>query len=74
MYVGGGCLDASRELREFVDRTNIPVAQTLMGLGTFPEEDDRCLQVRAAYVTAALHCMQKHIVGRSLNRFVVGVN
>ena len=33
LYVGGGCLDAAPELRAFVERTGIPVAQTLMGLG-----------------------------------------
>jgi len=36
LYVGGGCLDASKELREFVEATGIPVAQTLKGLGAFP--------------------------------------
>jgi acetolactate synthase-1/2/3 large subunit len=51
LYVGGGCLDASQELREFVDRTDIPVAQTLMGLGTFPEEDERCLQMLGMHGT-----------------------
>lgn len=35
--MGGGALDAAPELREFVKRTGIPVAATLMGLGTFPE-------------------------------------
>ncbi len=45
LYVGGGCLDASEELRAFVARTNIPVAQTLMGLGTYPETDALALQV-----------------------------
>lgn len=37
LYVGGGCLDAAPELREFVARTGIPVAETLMGLGTYPQ-------------------------------------
>lgn len=45
LYVGGGCLDASRELREFVKKTGIPVASTLMGLGVFPDSDDLALQV-----------------------------
>lgn len=45
LYVGGGCLDASRELREFVQKTGIPVASTLMGLGVFPDSDDLALQV-----------------------------
>ena len=47
LYVGGGCLDASAELREFVQRTGIPVAATLMGLGAFPEDHDLALQVRS---------------------------
>ena len=45
LYVGGGCLDASAELREFVQRTGVPVAATLMGLGTFPEDHELALQV-----------------------------
>mmetsp|Transcript_10378 Transcript_10378/g.14166 ORF Transcript_10378/g.14166 Transcript_10378/m.14166 type:complete len:686 (-) Transcript_10378:238-2295(-) len=36
LYVGGGCLDAAPELRGFVERTGIPVCQTLMGLGVYP--------------------------------------
>lgn len=36
LYVGGGCLDAAKELAEFVELTGIPVTQTLMGLGAFP--------------------------------------
>ena len=46
LYVGGGCLDASAELREFVQRTGVPVAATLMGLGAFPEDHDLALQVK----------------------------
>ena len=45
LYVGGGCLDARKELREFVAKTGIPVASTLMGLGAFPDSDDLALQV-----------------------------
>ncbi len=39
IYCGGGIIsgDASEELREFVERTQIPVATTLMGIGCFPE-------------------------------------
>ena len=47
LYVGGGCLDASKELREFVRLTEIPVAQTLMGLGTYDATAPLALQVRA---------------------------
>uniref|UniRef100_A0A0C9S3D5 Acetolactate synthase n=1 Tax=Wollemia nobilis TaxID=56998 RepID=A0A0C9S3D5_9CONI len=51
LYVGGGCLNASPELREFVDLTGIPVASTLMGLGSFPSTDDRCLEMLGMHGT-----------------------
>ncbi|HEY5753417.1 MAG TPA: biosynthetic-type acetolactate synthase large subunit [Chthoniobacterales bacterium] len=39
IYCGGGIIsgEASAELFEFVERTQIPVATTLMGIGGFPE-------------------------------------
>jgi acetolactate synthase I/II/III large subunit len=39
IYCGGGVLsaEASEELCEFAERTQIPVATTLMGIGCFPE-------------------------------------
>jgi acetolactate synthase I/II/III large subunit len=39
LYVGGGIISAGahEELLSFVERTNIPVATTLMGVGAFPE-------------------------------------
>jgi len=39
IYCGGGVIsgEASAELMEFVERTQIPVATTLMGIGCFPE-------------------------------------
>jgi acetolactate synthase-1/2/3 large subunit len=41
IYAGGGVVsgDASQELREFVRKTKIPVALTVMGLGAFPATD-----------------------------------
>ncbi|MBE84865.1 MAG: acetolactate synthase, large subunit, biosynthetic type [Gemmatimonadetes bacterium] len=47
VYSGGGIItgEASGELREFVEKTQIPVAQTLMGLGAFPETDPLSLQM-----------------------------
>ena len=60
LYVGGGCLDCPDELRELVARTGIPVAQTLMGLGAFPESDPLALQVRVCILLAFLHI---HILG-----------
>ena len=40
IYCGGGiiCGNAAPELMEFVERTGIPVATTLMGIGCFPED------------------------------------
>ena len=39
LYVGGGIItgEASKELREFFELTQIPVVTTLMGCGAFPE-------------------------------------
>jgi acetolactate synthase-1/2/3 large subunit len=39
LYVGGGIIaaEAHAELLAFAERTNIPVATTLMGVGAFPE-------------------------------------
>jgi acetolactate synthase-1/2/3 large subunit len=39
LYVGGGIISghASDELREFAERTQIPVTTTIMGCGAFPE-------------------------------------
>ncbi|KAK9927884.1 hypothetical protein M0R45_025047 [Rubus argutus] len=53
LYVGGGCLNSSEELRRFVELTGIPVATTLMGLGTYPssDEDDLSLQMLGMHGT-----------------------
>ncbi|MDR0902622.1 MAG: biosynthetic-type acetolactate synthase large subunit [Opitutaceae bacterium] len=39
LYVGGGVISAGahKELRAFAEKTKIPVATTLMGVGAFPE-------------------------------------
>ena len=39
IYAGGGIIsaEAHHELRAFAEKTNIPVATTLMGIGAFPE-------------------------------------
>lgn len=51
IYCGGGCINASEELREFVELTGIPVATTLMGLGVFPSSDERCLRMLGMHGT-----------------------
>ncbi len=40
LYTGGGIIsaEASADLRAFAEKTNIPVATTLMGVGGFPED------------------------------------
>ena len=46
IYAGGGIIsaDAHRELKLFAEKTNIPVATTLMGVGAFPESHPLSLQ------------------------------
>jgi len=46
IYCGGGIIsgEASAELMEFVERTGIPVATTLMGIGCFPETHEMSLK------------------------------
>jgi acetolactate synthase-1/2/3 large subunit len=47
IYAGGGIItaNASAELRELVQKTGIPVALTVMGLGALPNEDPLCLEM-----------------------------
>ena len=51
LYVGGGSLNSSDELRRFVELTGIPVASTLMGLGTYPIGDEYSLQMLGMHGT-----------------------
>ncbi|KAI9173895.1 hypothetical protein LWI28_008324 [Acer negundo] len=51
LYVGGGCLNSSEELRRFVELTGIPVASTLMGLGAYPLTDKLSLQMLGMHGT-----------------------
>ncbi|XP_022135133.1 acetolactate synthase 3, chloroplastic-like [Momordica charantia] len=51
LYVGGGCLNSSEELRRFVGLTGIPVASTLMGLGAYPCNDELSLQMLGMHGT-----------------------
>jgi acetolactate synthase-1/2/3 large subunit len=46
IYCGGGVLsgNASAELKEFAERTQIHVATTLMGIGCFPTSHELCLK------------------------------
>ncbi|KAA8542675.1 hypothetical protein F0562_023826 [Nyssa sinensis] len=51
LYVGGGCLNSSEELRRFVEFTGISVASTLMGLGAYPCSDELSLQMLGMHGT-----------------------
>lgn len=51
LYVGGGALDASAELREFVAHTRAPVASTLMGLGAYDTTQPESLQMLGMHGT-----------------------
>ncbi|MGM9973314.1 MAG: biosynthetic-type acetolactate synthase large subunit [Clostridiaceae bacterium] len=39
LYIGGGALDASREIRELMEKVNIPGTYTIMGAGTLEYEN-----------------------------------
>ena len=46
IYAGGGIIsaEAHQELKTFAEKTNVPVATTLMGLGAFPESHPLSMQ------------------------------
>jgi acetolactate synthase I/II/III large subunit len=46
IYAGGGIIsaEAHKELKQFAEKTNIPVATTLMGVGAFPETNPLSMQ------------------------------
>ena len=53
IYAGGGVVssNAAPHLKAFADRTGIPVALTLLGLGGFPSEHFLCLQMLGMHGT-----------------------
>ncbi|CAL9119858.1 unnamed protein product [Musa textilis] len=51
LYVGGGCLNSSEELRRFADLTGIPIASTLMGLGAYPTDAELSLKMLGMHGT-----------------------
>ncbi|KAK9799788.1 hypothetical protein WJX73_007892 [Symbiochloris irregularis] len=69
LYVGGGCLDCPDAVRELVARTGIPVAQTLMGLGAFPETDSLALQMLGMHGTVVAN----HAVDQADLLLAIGV-
>src|SRR5207248_4195841 len=53
IYAGGGVIhsEAAAELKTFAERTGIPVALTLHGLGGFPSDHFLCLQMLGMHGT-----------------------
>ena len=53
IYAGGGIVasNAAAQLRKFTERTGIPVALTVHGLGCFPSEHFLCLQMLGMHGT-----------------------
>ena len=43
LLLGGGAIESVESIKKLVDRLNIPVVSTLMGIGTFPSADKRYL-------------------------------
>ena len=58
IYAGGGIIssDAAGELLEFAERTQIPVATTLMGIGGFPEGHPLSLKWLGMHGTVYANC------------------
>jgi acetolactate synthase-1/2/3 large subunit len=54
IYAGGGVIlsNAAKELKELADKCNIPVTNTLMGKGAFPETSDLSLGMLGMHGTA----------------------
>ncbi|RKX30048.1 MAG: biosynthetic-type acetolactate synthase large subunit [Verrucomicrobia bacterium] len=55
LYVGGGVIsaEASADLKAFAERTQIPVATTLMGVGAFPESHELSMKWFGMHGSAA---------------------
>lgn len=53
IYAGGGVIaaNAAKELTDFAHKGKIPVTTTLMGLGSFPEEDELALHMLGMHGT-----------------------
>ncbi len=79
IYTGGGVLlsNASAELRTLVDMLNVPVTNTLMGLGAFPATDRRFLGMLGMHGTleannAMQNCDVLLAVGARFDDRVIG--
>jgi acetolactate synthase I/II/III large subunit len=55
-YIGGGCLDSGEAITEFLDRTGIPVVQTLMGLGSYAASRPTAHGMLGMHGTVSANC------------------
>ena len=76
---GGGVIasNASKEMSEFAKVLNIPVANTLMGIGTFPEHDELSLGMLGMHGNywanyAVMECDVLFAVGTRFNDRITG--
>ncbi|WP_049981280.1 biosynthetic-type acetolactate synthase large subunit [Halolamina rubra] len=62
VLAGGGVVkaEASEELRAFVERFDVPVVTTMPGIGTVPEDDERCLSFAGMHGTGAANLAVSH--------------
>lgn len=60
--VGGGVISSksSEQLKTFVKKSGIPVAVTLMGLGSFPASDELCLHLIGTHGAQAANLASQH--------------
>lgn len=62
LYAGGGVVlaDAAKELREFVEHMNIPVAHSLMGKGVLPDDNELTLGMTGFWGTSFINEQTKN--------------
>ncbi len=62
IYVGGGAVlgNVSNEIRQLLDLLNIPVTNTLMGLGVIPGDDDRNMGMLGMHGTYEANMTMHH--------------
>lgn len=62
LYVGGGAIAAecSELLTQFAERLNLPVTNTLMGLGAFPGDHKQCLGMLGMHGTFEANTAMHH--------------
>ncbi len=63
IFVGGGAIlsGASKELNEFVEKTDAPVTDSLMGKGAFPGTDPRYTGMLGMHGTKASNLWSQRV-------------